>query len=101
MIAKPKLVATLVMGAAMVFTANAIQAADCSEVASKVGKLYAAKASKDNAAYSTIKTGLLGDASHKDIYSMLVRAVDDNMYGSPEAMEKAAVRYCTRKMASN
>ena len=57
MIAKPKLVATLVMGAAMVFAANAIQAADCSEVASKVGKLYAAKASKDNAAYSTIKTG--------------------------------------------
>ncbi len=80
---------------------TAAQAVDCNAAAKSATELFAAKASKNEATYASMKKSMLAQPDDKHIYSMLVRAVDDGLYSSPEAMSKAAVRYCTRKLASN
>jgi hypothetical protein len=96
-----KVIANLMLAAALSFGTLAAQALDCGQVANNAAKLYTAKASKNQAVYTQVKKGMLAESDHKKIYSMLVRAVDDGLYSSPDAMHKAALRYCTRKLAAN
>ena len=91
----------LALALGLTLGATAVQAVDCNAAAKSATELFTAKASKNDAAYASAKKAMLAQPDEKHIYSMLVRAVDDGLYASPEAMEKAAVRYCSRKLASN
>lgn len=76
------------------------QALDCAAAADRASALYAAKASKDQAAYASVKQAMEGASDEANIYPMLIRAVDEGLYSSPDAMHKAALRYCSRKLAA-
>jgi len=101
MTATTNIISSIVLTLGLTLSATAVQAVDCDAAAASATKLFAAKASKDDAAYASAKKSMLAQPDDKHIYAMLVRAVDEGLYSSPEAMEKAAVRYCSRKLAAN
>lgn len=89
------------LGITLAFAASAAHALDCEAAANRATELYSAKAAKDQATYAAVKQTMQGASDEANIYSMLIRAVDEGLYASPDAMHKAALRYCSRKLAAN
>ncbi len=90
----------LAFGIAIVVAAGAAHAIDCETAANRASDLYAAKAAKNEAAYESTKKAMKGASDEANIYPMLIRAVDEGLYSSPDAMHKAALKYCSRKLAA-
>ncbi len=89
------------LAAALVAAASPATALDCNAVAQEASDLFVARASKDMGTYSSIRDTMLGQPDHRKMFRMLVRAVDEGLYATPESMQKAATKYCTRTLASN
>lgn len=90
----------LAFGLVLAMAAGAVQALDCEKAANKAQELYAAKAAKNEAAYESAKKFMQSASDEANIYPMLIRAVDEGLYSSPDAMHKAALKYCSRKLAA-
>lgn len=93
--------AGVAFGVTLALAAGSAQAIDCEAAADKASELYSAKAAKNEAAYESAKKAMQSASDEANIYPMLIRAVDEGLYSSPDAMHKAALKYCSRKLAAN
>lgn len=96
-----KFATKLVFALALSLSVGAAQALDCEKAATRATELYTAKAAKDQSTYDDVKKAMQGASAEANIYPMLIRAVDEGLYSSPDAMHKAALKYCSRKLAAN